>query len=47
MGCRLLFSNADIVMIKNGLQQMQAQFEPLGFTFDNRLPKPSQSRLKD
>ena len=47
MGCRLLFSNADIVMIKNGLEQMQTQFEPLGFTFDNRLQKPPQSYLKD
>jgi 4-hydroxy-2-oxoheptanedioate aldolase len=33
MGCRLLFCNADIVMIKNGLEEMKRQFTPLGFTF--------------
>jgi 4-hydroxy-2-oxoheptanedioate aldolase len=37
MGARLLFHNADIVIVKNGLEQMQARFAPLGFTFDNRL----------
>jgi 4-hydroxy-2-oxoheptanedioate aldolase len=36
-GCRLLFCNADIVMIKNGLDEMKRQFAPLGFTFANRL----------
>jgi 4-hydroxy-2-oxoheptanedioate aldolase len=43
MGSRLLFCNADIVMIKNGLEQMQIQFAPLGFTFDNRLSRSEQS----
>jgi len=35
MGCRLIFHNADIVMIKKGLEHMQSQFAPLGFRFDN------------
>lgn len=35
MGARLLFHNADIVIVKNGLEQMQTRFAPLGFRFDN------------
>ncbi len=46
MGCRLLFNNADIAMIKNGLEQMQTQFQPLGFTFDNHLQGPSSGYVK-
>jgi 4-hydroxy-2-oxoheptanedioate aldolase len=41
MGARLLFHNADIVMIKKALEQMQIQFAKLGFTFENRLVQPS------
>lgn len=37
MGCRLLLHNADILMIKNGLLQVQRQFSPLGFRFEDRL----------
>jgi len=37
MGCRVLLHGADIVMVKNGLLQVQQQFKPLGFRFDNRL----------
>lgn len=36
-GARLLFHMADIIFVKNGLEQMQQQFSQLGFTFDNRL----------
>lgn len=42
LGCRLVFHNADIVMVKNALDKMQSQFADLGFTFDNRLKQPSQ-----
>ncbi|HVU87561.1 MAG TPA: aldolase/citrate lyase family protein [Pirellulales bacterium] len=42
MGARLLFHNADIVTIKRGLENIQAQFAPLGFRFENRL-KPGSS----
>jgi 4-hydroxy-2-oxoheptanedioate aldolase len=35
MGARFLAHGADIVMIKQGLEQIQARFAPLGFTFDN------------
>ena len=37
LGARLFFHNADIVMVKNGLEQMQTRFAPLGFTFENRI----------
>jgi 4-hydroxy-2-oxoheptanedioate aldolase len=42
-GCRLFFCNADIVMIKNGLEAMKQQFAPLGFTFPSRLESNSSS----
>ena len=41
MGARLLFHNSDIVIVKNGLEQIQKQFEPLGFSFENCI-KPTQ-----
>jgi len=28
---------ADIIFVKNGLEQMQQQFSQIGFSFDNRL----------
>ncbi|NOX55608.1 MAG: aldolase [Planctomycetes bacterium] len=37
MGGRFICYQADIVMIKNGLEQVQREMAPLGFTFDNRL----------
>ena len=43
MGARFIAYNADIVMIKNALEQMQRDFSPLGFTFDNRLDATSHS----
>ena len=43
MGARFITYNADIVMIKNALEQMQQDFSPLGFTFDNRLGSTSHS----
>jgi len=36
-GARMLYHMADIIFVKNGLEQMQQQFSQLGFTFDNRL----------
>jgi 4-hydroxy-2-oxoheptanedioate aldolase len=36
-GARLIFHMADIVLVKNGLEAIQKQFGPAGFTFDNRL----------
>jgi 4-hydroxy-2-oxoheptanedioate aldolase len=36
-GARFLCHGADIIMIKNGLEQIQRDFRPLGFTFTNRL----------
>ncbi len=37
MGARLLCHNADIIMVKTGLERIQEQFAPLGFTFANKL----------
>jgi 4-hydroxy-2-oxoheptanedioate aldolase len=35
LGARFLCHGADIIMIKNGLEQIQRQMGPLGFTFAN------------
>ena len=37
MGARLICHGADIVMVKNGLEAIQKDFSPLGFSFENRL----------
>ena len=37
LGARLIFHMADIVLVKNGLDLIQKQFGPAGFTFENRL----------
>lgn len=39
LGARFLANGADIVMVKNALEEIQRNFAPLGFTFDNRLGK--------
>jgi 4-hydroxy-2-oxoheptanedioate aldolase len=44
MGARLLFHNADIVMVKKALDQMQMQFAELGFVFENRLFQSSPAK---
>ena len=36
-GARFICHGADIVALKRALEQIQSQFAPLGFTFDNRL----------
>ena len=38
MGARFIAHNADILMIKAGMEQLRRDFAPLGFTFDSRLP---------
>lgn len=37
MGARLLAHGADIIWIKNALEEMRRRFGPLGFTFDGRF----------
>jgi 4-hydroxy-2-oxoheptanedioate aldolase len=37
VGARFICHGADIVMVKLGLEQIQAKYAPLGFTFENRL----------
>lgn len=39
MGSRLIFYQADIVMIKTGLERIQQEMSDLGFTFENRLAR--------
>lgn len=38
LGARLLAHSADLVHVLKGQRQMQADFGPLGFSFDRRLP---------
>ncbi len=40
MGATFLCYMADIVMIRDGLERVQQQFAPLGFTFNRRLDCP-------
>ena len=37
LGARFICHNADVLMIKAGLEQIRRDFAPLGFTFDDRL----------
>lgn len=37
MGARFLPHGADIIFVKNGLEEVRRRFSPLGFTFDQRL----------
>jgi hypothetical protein len=37
MGARFICHGADIIIMKRGFEQIQAQYAPLGFTFENRL----------
>lgn len=36
-GARFICHGADIILVKRGLEQIQAQYAALGFSFDNRL----------
>ena len=37
-GAQFICHNADIILVKNGLEKIRRDFAPLGFTFDSRLP---------
>ena len=37
LGARFICHSADIVLVKCGLENIREQFQPLGFTFDDRL----------
>lgn len=37
MGARFICHGADILSVKRALEQIQTQYAPLGFTFENRL----------
>lgn len=47
LGARLLFHMADIVLVRNGLQEIQRQFGALGFTFGNRLTATGENYLEE
>jgi 4-hydroxy-2-oxoheptanedioate aldolase len=38
LGARFICHGADIVFVKRAQENIQAQYAPLGFTFDNRIP---------
>jgi 4-hydroxy-2-oxoheptanedioate aldolase len=40
MGARFICYNADILMVKSGLEKTRQDFTPLGFTFDDQLTPP-------
>jgi len=37
LGARFICHGADIILVKRGLEQIQAQYAQFGFTFENRL----------
>ena len=43
-GARLLFAGGDLLMVKAGLERLQYDYAPFGFTFDNRLATPPSER---
>jgi len=45
-GARFICHGADILIMKRGLEQMQASYGQLGFTFDNRLARMA-DQLRD
>jgi 4-hydroxy-2-oxoheptanedioate aldolase len=45
MGARLICHSGDILILKQGLEQIQEQFSALGFSFDNRLSSQTVSCL--
>jgi 4-hydroxy-2-oxoheptanedioate aldolase len=36
-GAKLLFHGCDLIMVRNGMEAIQKNYAPLGFTFDNQL----------
>jgi len=46
MGARFICHNADILIMKRGLEAIQEQYAPLGFTFDKRMLSLSQNPEK-
>ncbi len=37
LGAKFICHGCDLVMVKQGMEQIQERYAPLGFTFDNRL----------
>ena len=47
MGATLLCYNADLIMVKTGLEQIQEKFSPLGFRFQNQFTEAAKSYLSN
>ncbi len=47
MGARMICYGADLLILKNGLEQVQQDLAPLGFTFDSKIATDGQSYLED
>jgi 4-hydroxy-2-oxoheptanedioate aldolase len=45
LGANFICHGCDLLMVKQGMQQIQASYAPLGFTFDNRLDKQAEALL--
>jgi 2-keto-3-deoxy-L-rhamnonate aldolase RhmA len=39
LGARFLCHGCDLIMVKQGMEQIQQRYAPLGFTFDNLLAR--------
>jgi len=37
LGAKFICHGCDLIMVKQGMEQIQARYAPLGFTFENRL----------
>ena len=37
MGAKFICHGCDLIMVKQGMEQIQQRYAPLGFTFENRL----------
>lgn len=37
MGAMIVFHGCDLIFVKTGMEQIQASYAPLGFTFENKL----------
>ncbi|MCA9062080.1 MAG: aldolase [Planctomycetaceae bacterium] len=46
MGARFICHGADLLMVKQGMEMIQQNYAPLGFTFENRLAAEAAAMLK-
>ena len=46
LGARFICHGCDLIMVKQGLEQIQQRYSPLGFTFQNRLAQEAAELAK-